>query len=131
MEPLKNWDVFMMADIYMDRIFSSGAVSKHPKNSADVVVSRFVCLYDEPICNASTSTCKMYRVQSNDIPYPAIRHGNLSRILWQCQFIFIFKDFAIFDMPACEAKVSKTLDIYNVLLKQKNPIDWYIIGAQV
>lgn len=34
-------------------------------------------------------------------------------------------------MPACEAKVSKTLDIYNVLLKQKNPIDWYIIGAQV
>lgn len=61
--------------------------------------------------------------------YPAIRHGNLSRILWQCQFIFI--DFAIFDMPACEAKVSKTLDIYNVLLKQKTPIDWYIIGAQV
>lgn len=63
--------------------------------------------------------------------YPAIRHGNLSRILWQCQFIFIFKDFAIFDMPACEAKVFKTLDIYNVLLKQKTPIDWYIIGAQV
>lgn len=68
MEPLKNWDVFMMADIYMNRMFPSGAVSKHLKNSAYVVVSRFVCLYDEPICNVSTSTSKMYRFQSNDIP---------------------------------------------------------------
>lgn len=107
MEPLKNGDVFMMADIYMNRIFSSGAVSKHPKNSADVV---FACMMNPFVMQVLVHVkCTGFRVTI--YMYPAIRRGNLSRILWQCQFIFIFKDFAIFDMPACEAKVSETLDI--------------------
>lgn len=73
----------------MDRIFSSGAVSKHSKNSADVVVSRFVCLYDEPICNASTSTCKMYRVQSNDIPGNQTRQFKQNSLAMSILFSFL------------------------------------------
>lgn len=61
MELFKNWDVFMMVDIYMNWIFFFGVVFKYLKNLVDVVVLRFVCLYDEFICNVSISICKMYR----------------------------------------------------------------------
>lgn len=51
----------MMVDIYMNWIFFYGVVFKYLKNLVDVVVLRFVCLYDEFICNVSISICKMYR----------------------------------------------------------------------
>lgn len=81
MELFKNWDVFMMVDIYMDWIFFFGVVFKYLKNLVDVVVLRFVCLYDEFICNVSIIVyvkCIGFRVMI----YLVIRYGNLSRIFW-------------------------------------------------
>lgn len=72
----------------MNWMFPSGAVSKHLKNSADVVVSRFVCLYDEPICNVSTSTSKMYRFQSNDIPGNQTRQFKQNSLAMSIYFYF-------------------------------------------